>query len=454
MNIFENLHLERGTLPLYQQLFNYIRRAIIQNKIKSGDKLPSIRELGKSLKLNHSTIVNCYNKLEQSGLITKKEGSGCYVTYGQQKFISDEFDFSGRNSNIDIFPEKDITDSIQWAMNEYGAQVFTYEKSEGFAPLLESLESYLREFNIKCPRSLIQIVSGGQQAIDIISKSLIHFGDSIITEQPTYNGALESFKSRDARIIQIPLREDGIDIKKLENRIKIETPSFIYLMSYYQKPTGISYSLSVKKELISLSEKYNFYIVEDDLGSEISLNNNDYVTLKSLDRFDRVIYIKSFSPLFMPGLRLGFMALPTSIHRKLKKIKKSTDISTPGIIQRGFSHYLNSYDWKEYYNTIKKHYIDKIKIVNRILTSEFSELLDFKIYNNSPIYWLRLKKGDSLTLKSLLQKDKLKINPGTEIDIEYIDWFSISIKSIPLSKVEMGMNILKKGISKLYEMEL
>lgn len=449
-----NINLVKGKDPLYIQLFNYFRRDILDKKLKNGEKLPSIREVSKVVKVNHSTVVNCYNRLESEGLIEKKEGSGSYVNYGDIKYSSDIFDFSGRNSNIDIFPGKDITDSIQWAMAEYGSQVFTYEKSEGFEPLLDSIESYLKAFNIRCPKELIQIVSGGQQAIDIISKSLIHFGDSIITEEPTYNGALESFKSRDARIIQIPLQEDGIDIKKLENRVKIETPSFIYLMSYYQKPTGISYSLKVKKELIKLSEKYSFYIVEDDLGSEISLNNNDHITLKSLDRFDRVIYIKSFTPLFMPGLRLGFMALPASIHRKLKKIKKTTDISTPGIIQRGFSYYLNSYNWMEYYSRLKKHYIEKIEVMNSLLLCEFKDLLDFKIYNNTPIYWLRLKKGDSLTLKRIVESDKLKINPGTEIDIEYIDWFSISIKSIPLSKIEKGMLILKKGIIKLYQEEL
>lgn len=449
--ILDSINLINNKTPLYIQLYNQIKKAILNKDVPLGYKLPTIRETVKVCGVNSSTVVKAYDKLKKDNLIEKRVGSGSFVIYGYEKFSTSKMDFTGRDSNIDIFPVSDIKEAIGDALNTQGADAFTYERSQGYEPLLKSLHNYLKFFNINCPPELIQVVSGGQQAIDIISKALIHFGDSVITETPTYKGALDSFKSRDARIVQIPIENGGINLKKLEARIKIECPSFIYIMPHYQKPTGICYSLETKRDLIKLSEKYNFYIVEDDLGSEIDLTNNNIVTLKSLDRFDRVIYIKSFTPLFMPGLRLGCIALPSSINRRLKKIKVTTDISTPGIIQRGFSNYLDNYNWNSYYTVLLNSYKTKINTVSNLLDNNFKDLLEFKTFNPSPIFWLRLLKGDSLRLEQICREKKVYIIPGYTIGPEYSDYFRISIKGIPSENITKGLSILRESIIKLYE---
>lgn len=437
--------------PLYITLYDQLKSSIISKQYKYGDKLPTIRELVKDKGVNSSTVVKAYEKLRQENFIEKKVGSGSYVIYGAEKYTTSKMDFTGRDSNIDLFPVLDIKESISEALNLQGAKAFTYEKSQGYQQLLDSLRNYLKYFNINCPSEMIQVVSGGQQAIDIISKALIQFGDSVITETPTYKGAIEAFSSRDARIIQLPIEEKGINLKKLEARIKVECPSFIYLMPYYQKPTGISYTLETKKSLIKLSEKYDFYIVEDDLGSEINLLEEKSTSLKSMDRFDRVIYIKSFTPLFMPGLRLGCIALPASINKRLKKIKVTTDISTPGIIQRGFANYLDNYDWKEYYNRLKVSYLEKYNLVKNIFDKEFSDVITLENKQPTPIFWIRLFKGDSNRLEQICRERKLYIIPGTNIGPEYSDYFRLSIKSIPIENIKKGLIILKESIQKLYK---
>lgn len=449
--ILDSIKLTKNKTPLYIQLYGQLKSIILNKEIPYGYKLPTIREVVTACCVNSSTVVKAYEKLKKDNLIEKRVGSGSYVIFGSENYSTSIMDFTGRDSNIDIFPVSDIKEAISDALSTQGADAFTYERSQGYGALLDSLNTYLKVFNINCPPELIQVVSGGQQAIDIISKALIHFGDSVITESPTYKGALDSFKSRDARIIQIPISNGGINLKKLEARIKIECPSFLYIMPHYQKPTGICYSFETKKNLIKLSEKYNFYIVEDDLGSEIDLTNSNIVTLKSLDRFDRVIYIKSFTPLFMPGLRLGCIALPSSINRRLKKIKVTTDISTPGIIQRGFSNYLDNYNWNSYYKTLLTSYKKKIDIVSELLNKNFDGLIEFKIFNPSPIFWIRLLKGDSSRLEQICREKKVYIIPGYTIGPEYNDYFRLSVKGIPIENIPDGLNILKKSINKLYE---
>ncbi len=118
----------------------------------------------------------------------------------------------------------------------------------------------------------IQVISGGQQGIDIIAKALISQGDTILVENPTYSGAMAAFQSRGAKIIGIPMKEDGMDLEVLNRYIKRHSPKFIYMMTNYQSPTTYSYSEDKKKRINQFKQKkYNFYIIEDDFFNRFKL---------------------------------------------------------------------------------------------------------------------------------------------------------------------------------------
>lgn len=447
--IFNNIILTKGNGPLYIQLHNEIKKLIINREIEDSYKLPPIREMALKLNINNVTVINAYKLLEEDGYITKKIGSGSYVKYNLGQFNTDKIDFTGRDSNIDSFPVIDITESLMSVLKNDGVNVFKYEDSEGYTPLKESLTKYFHFYNIDTKPEMIQIVSGGQQALDIISKALLDFGDTIISETPTYSGAINSFKGREAREIYINLQSDGLDIAELESKLQVRKPSFLYLMPFNQKPTGITYSYEKKLQILELANKYNFFIIEDDLGSELFSTPNNR-TLKSMDRYDKVIYIKSFSPLFMPGLRLGCIIPPEKIFNKFLNIKEITDISTPGLIQRGFTHYLNKNSWKLYYTTLSKNISNKIDLTTTILNSDFSDLITFSLSNQSPLFWIKLKKGDALTLKNICSSNGIDITSGEDMGKDYSNYFLLNIKSIPLANIEKGLKILKESIEFLY----
>src|SRR5699024_5519487 len=129
---------------------------------------------------------------------------------------------------------------------------FSYQQSQGYFPLRKSIKDYLNGYNINTSEDNIQIISGAQQGIDILSKALIDYGDVVFTENPTYSGALAVFKSRSARTISIDIENDGIDIVDLQNKLRSFKPKFIYVMPIFQNPTGYSYSLSKKYKLLEL----------------------------------------------------------------------------------------------------------------------------------------------------------------------------------------------------------
>ena len=447
--IFDNIVLSKGRIPLYIQLNDEIKKLIINREIEESYKLPPIRQLAIKLNINNVTVINAYKLLEKDGYITKKIGSGSYVKYSLAEFSTDKIDFTGRDSNIDSFPILDISESLISVLNSDGVDVFKYEDSEGYIPLKESLTKYFKFYNIKTKPEMIQIISGGQQALDIISKALLDFGDTVIAETPTYSGAISSFQGREARVVYVNLQLDGLDIAELESKVQVRKPSFLYMMSFNQKPTGITYSYEKKLQLLELANKYNFFIIEDDLGSELFPAENNR-TLKSLDRYERVIYIKSFSPLFMPGLRLGCIIPPEKIFKKILNIKQITDISTPGLIQRGFTHYLNKNSWNLYYKTLTKHITKKIELTKNILHSDFRDLITFSPTSGSPLFWLKLKKGDGLTLKNICSIGGIEITPGESMGRDYSNYFLLNIKSIPISNIEDGLEILKESIKSLY----
>ena len=341
----------------YLQIYNYIKKLIIDNKIKEHEKLPPIRKLANYMNVNNATIVKVYELLENEGYVYKIVGSGTFVSnmkLKKEKNIKHEglIHFDSGNPSADMFPIDDYKKAINMALENDGSTIFDYDEGKGSKDLREKIVQYLKERKINTNSENIQIISGAQQGIDIVCKGLINYSDVVFVEEPTYNGALEVFKSRGAKVISIPMLDDGIDIGILKLKLEKIKPKLIYVMPNFQNPTGISYSTYKKKKLIELSEEYDFYILEDDFISDFPFDSEDNLPLKSYDNNDRVIYIKSFSKILMPGLRIGMVEIPMELQSQILWAKYSSDISTPGLIQKSMFYYMNCFNWKQYLNNI------------------------------------------------------------------------------------------------------
>ena len=297
---------------------NNIRVAIVKNNKKNAYEYNIVYLQNRSdfINVNNATIVKVYELLEKEGYVYKAIGSGTFVSsFNLKKERTNTKDkdiiyFDSGNPSKDMFPLKDFKSAINMALEKDGASIFEYDEGKGSNQLREELSTYLKGKKINTNKDNIQIISGAQQGIDIVCKGLINYSDVVFVEEPTYNGALEVFKSRGAKIITIPMLDDGLDIGILKLKLEKIKPKLIYVMPNFQNPTGISYSTYKKKKLIELSEEYDFYILEDDFISDFSFDSEDNRPLKSYDMKNRVIYIKSFSKILMPGLRIGIVDIP------------------------------------------------------------------------------------------------------------------------------------------------
>lgn len=460
--------------PLYIQLYDKIKILIEEDSLED-EKLPSIRSLSKQLGVNNVTIINAYKLLEQEGFVYSVEGSGTYIKKsslvdevqildeghmdlmlsGILPISKESINFASVSPTPDLFPIEDFKKSLIHVLNRDGGLAFLYPEINGYEPLRESISKFILDnYNTKILSDQILITSGGQQGLDIISKSLVNPGDTIFVENPTYSAAFESFKSRGAKIIGIPMEEDGINLDLLSINIKKFKPKFLYIMTNYQSPTTYSYSQDKKKEILSLAKENDFYIIEDDFLTDLYFDNDIKTPLISMDKENKIIFIKSFSKVFMPGVRIGFITLPDQLLRGVIKAKHSTDIASSGFLQRAFDLYLREGYWKKHIENIRKVYSNKYKLMIDHLKPLEKFGIQFYKPNGGLSIWISLPQNvDSIQFYNNCVENGLSIVPGKVffIDESYNNFIRISFGSVNTDEIIKGINIMENILSKPFK---
>lgn len=469
LKFFEEFEFEEE-IPKYVQIAESVEFLIDKNRIKDGEKLPTIRELSAVLSVNNVTIVNAYNKLKTEGYAYQKIGSGSYakrkeITSGLRKEYAKSLkkistnenkniiDFTGETSAEIIFPVEDIKSILNEVLDRDGAYAFVSDNRAGYPKLIKTINDAFWRGRLN--ENNIIVVSGAQQGIDIVSKILLNINDNVIVESPTYVGALSVFKWRKVNLFSAPMKKDGIDLKKFEKILQKNKIKCFFTMSYFQNPTGASYSLKKKKRILDLAEIYDFYIIEDDYLSELIYNSSmQYTTFKELDTRNRVIYIKSFSKIFFPGIRLGYVAVPNNLSEVFKNSKHNTDIATSSLMQRALDLYISKGVWKNNLKELYNEYSLRYNIVKDILNKDFKELLDYIDPKGGLTFYVTLKdkKKDTNSLFLKLRSRGVYITPANlfySSKEEGRDSFRISIYQTNEEKIKKGMKILKDAILEL-----
>ncbi|MFW5788156.1 MAG: PLP-dependent aminotransferase family protein [Halanaerobiales bacterium] len=477
-----DLNRDKGE-NLYIQLYKILEKKILTGELRAHTRLPAIRKMAEETGVNPATVVKAYDLLERKDLIYKKVGSGSYVAplevkrnskknivenkqksideidmlgYGQLQ-LADSINFASATPSPSLFPVENFKVAINGVLERDKGKAFTYQKSQGYYPLRESIGSYLKEINIDTDIDNIQIVSGAQQAIDLLVKVLADYGEEVLVEEPTYTGAISALESRKAAIKGIPLMTDGMDLNILEDELKTKQVEFVYIMSSFQNPTGISWSEEKKKSLLWLAEKYDFFIVEDDCLSELYFVGEKPLPLKSYDRSQRVIYIKSFSKIFMPGLRLAFLVLPEDLLSPLLAAKHATDISSAGLTQRAFDYYLRKGLWSEHLSDMRELFGRRFNWMEEAIKDHLPSPI--KLFNRPKgglYFWLSLPEGyASKDLYKLSTKKGVAFIPGELFSVKPLDspYFRLSFADVNHQEIERGIQTLADAVKKLLQEE-
>lgn len=458
-----------STIPLYVQLYRHIKQMIEQGKLSTNFKMPPIRWMAEKLQINPGTVVRAYKELERNGFLISKWGSGSFVAevplyeseesdeqtafaYQSTAFSEGMIDMSSVALDPDRFSAESFKRAVNRVLDASGGRAFTVEDDLGCYSLRESLALELSKRKIMTSPQNVQVISGAQQGIDICARAMIEPGDCVFAEDPTYPGALESLRASGAKIIGIPIDENGLRVDEFERKLEVFRPKLVYLMPIVQNPTGLSMSQKTKRKILGLAHFYDFYVIEDDYCSGILYDEVESAPLKAYDRDDRVIYIRSLSHMFVSGMRLGYLIMPSKLADSLKSVKRMTDIQTSGLIQRIFDYYLRSNLWNEHKTKLQDSYQHQFAVACRILDEKFRASFDWCLPSGGFCFWIRLKNG--LSAKKVVEESRRRGLIISNGDAYYVyskpdDHLRISIAQVSEEKMVEGFERLAEAIAEI-----
>ena len=276
---------------------------------------------------------------------------------------------SAGNPAPDAFPVEAIGEISARLLRDNPIGVLQYGVSEGYQPLRDELKQYLKaKNNIGGEDEELIIVSGAQQVMDIAAKTFLNEGDVLICEDPSFVGALNTFRSYNTELIGVPVEPDGMDMDELE-RVLDGNPraKMIYTIPNFQNPSGVTMSLEKRKRLYELAKAHGVMIIEDNPYGDLRYYGEDVPAIKSFDTEGIVIYSGSFSKVVSPGIRVGFMMAPKAVMAKMIICKQGQDVHTTMWSQMICYEFMTKYDYEAHLDYLRKLYTVKADLCMSLL---------------------------------------------------------------------------------------
>jgi len=283
---------------------------------------------------------------------------------------------------------------VEEVLREDHAAALQYGPTDGYAPLKRSLVEVMREEGIPCLPEDIIITNGAQQGLEIISKIFINPGDDIVTEAPSYVGALNSFLSYQPRIHAVPIDGEGMLLDPLEKTLRSLSArgrqvKFIYTVPNFHNPAGVTMSTERRYGLLQLAETYDCLVVEDNPYGLLRFEGEPCPALRSLDE-NRVIYLGTLSKIFSAGMRIGWVAAPHPILEKLLLAKQSADLCTSSFTQRVAHLYFSRHDWRGQIGQLVEIYRERRNVMLEAMEEYLSGIASWTRPQGGLFLWVTL----------------------------------------------------------------
>lgn len=354
-----------STVPLYLQIAKFIAEKIQGQFFPEGTKLPPERNLAKILAVSRTTAINAYRYLEEQEMVITKIGSGTYVSKlpfpqtpvtlpipWEQLFVphlknplssilrdlvggfsvSDSISLAAGMPDPSLYPVKIFEDLLNKNLPNLSPWDLGHIPIEGYQPLRHSLAKMQERNGILAKPDNILMLTGSQQGLYLITRTLIEPGDYVVIDSPTYIGAIQAFQGAGARILSLP-PSNNLSLEMLEDYLIRYRPKFFYTSSTFQNPTGRVLSLKERQELLTLAAKHRLVIVEDDPYSHLYYDQQPPPSLKALDHYGGVLYLSTFSKILFPGLRTGWLVGAPSVVNRLAQEKQYIDMHSNNLTQ-------------------------------------------------------------------------------------------------------------------------
>ena len=332
----------------------------------------------------------------------------------------DMISFAGGLPAPECFPTEELMAAAERVLVERPLAALQYGPTEGYRPLREFITSLMRGRGLAVPADQVLTLNGSQQGLDAVGKLLIDPGSTVLVEEPTYLGALQAWRPYSPKFVTLPMDADGLDVTALENVLRAgERPRFLYLVSCFQNPTGITPSVERKRALLEVAAKYGLPIVEDDPYGELYYEGQRPPILAALDaemhgELRHVLYLSTFSKLLAPGLRVGWAVAPTELVSKLAHAKQGMDLHTGSLSQATAYEACRDGLLDRHVPTIRATYHARRDAMLAALEAHMPKQVSWTRPNGGMFIWLTLPAHiDTTELLQASLEQRVAFVPGT-----------------------------------------
>ena len=362
---------------------------------------------------------------------------------------------AGGNPAPELFPAKEMAEIAKDMLENHPTVALQYGITEGYQPLRELVTKLLEEReNIKGDFNDTIVVSGGQQGIELATKCLVNSGDVVIVEEPSFIGALNAFRSYGAKLVGVPVDEDGMNIDSLKKAIaENKNVKMIYTIPTFQNPSGITMSVEKRKALYEIALENNIVIIEDNPYGELVFNGEKMPTIKSMDTEGIVIYSGSFSKVLAPGMRIGFVCGHKDIIAKMVVAKQVSDVHTPVLTQMLAYEFISKYGLDKHISEIRKLYKHKCQTMLDAIEKYFPKGVTHTVPNGGLFIWCDLNGDyDMNEIAKKCTARKVACVPGstfmTDLD-KPCSAFRLNYSTVTDEKIVDGIKILGEVLSEV-----
>ena len=488
-------------IPLYRQIETFLRQGILSGSFPPGSRLPAIRHLARDLGVSRITVEGAYAELEAAGLVLSRVGSGTYVLAASQPppLPADEpappwplwqqdllarnrerflglvpdpalsadpatteqpeakfphlISFAPGSGDPNLFPVQDLRKTIQAVMRHDGVSTLKYGDPKGCPSLRNTIVQMLGSQGVRTHPENVLVTGGSQQALALIVQLLVRPGDAVLLEVPTYSMVLHMLRAFNHRVVGIPVDEGGMQVEGLEKLLQQHHPRLIYTIPTFHNPTGTCLSDQRRTQLITLADRYNVPILEDDFVGDFRYEGRTQPTLKALDPGGRVIHVGTFSKMLMPGLRIGFIVAEGPICDLLLQWKHFNDLASSNLIQRALDAFVTVGRYQAHLRRISAIYRKRRDAMLRAIWRYMPAGVSADRPPGGLFVWLHLPPGiSSDALLSLAREEGVTFVPGSRFFLEPSDggaYLRLNFAAQPPAVIEEGIRRLSRAIRRM-----
>lgn len=388
--------VRNGQKPLYRQLYEQLRAAILNGSLAPGIRLPSSRALADELGISRNSVVAVYEELLSEGYLVSQHGSGTSVSrelpplprrekaverqiprwlmreepvLSEEEFprpvLSGQIDFRLGVTSTALWPQR----AWQAIWREVSRQQLPGDYGDpcGDSTLREAIASYVgRARGVACQAEDVIITAGTVQALDLIARATLGEHDGVAMEEPGYPLARAVFQNRKVQVVPIPVDTDGLRVETLP--CGTNAPTLVYVTPSHQYPLGTRLSIARRLALLEWAREHESLVIEDDYDSEFRFGAQPLPALAGLDDLSRVAYIGSFSKVLTPTLRAGYLIAPALLRERITRLKLLSDIHLSWPLQQALALFLQTRQLERYIQRLRHHYAEKRVTLLQALT--------------------------------------------------------------------------------------